>query len=453
MNYISTRGDNQSLSFSDVVLKGLADDGGLYWPETWPADVKIDTTSYATIVASLLGAFTGEDFTKEELAELASVYDDRTVFTDNAVAPLKPFDSNMKILELFHGPTLSFKDYALQLVGRFFDKLLERRNENITVLAATSGDTGSAAIEALKHSGRIKTVILHPLDKVALKQRWQMTTVIAPNVVNFAVRGNFDNCQDNVKEAFEDDEVQAHCHLSAVNSINWLRIIAQSAYYFHACKLAGEPISVAVPTGNFGNILSAWIAKKLGAPIQHLIIGSNRNDVLTRFFETGTMSKEKVVPSLSPSMDIGISSNFERWLFEALGRDGAAMKRHMAEYKDKGTTTFPPEVLARAQQEFLSFRCDDETTLEVIADTYKRTGTIIDPHTAVGVHAARMSGITTPIVIASTAHASKFPDAVLTATGRTPEIPPALAGLEDKEERVEVIDADYLALRQKLLAL
>ena len=360
------------------------------------------------------------------------------------------------MLELFHGPTLAFKDVALQFLGQLFDLLLEERDEHITIVGATSGDTGSAAIDGVKNSSRVKIVILYPEGRVSEVQRRQMTTVNSPNVKTLAVNGTFDDCQDLVKAMFNNQKFREQQRLSAVNSINWARIMAQVVYYFSAAQqLASSGVSISngvsfsVPTGNFGNVLSGWIARQMGAPIHQLIVGSNSNDILTRFFATQEMRAQSVQPTLSPSMDIQVSSNFERLLFDMNNRDGALTSSQLGRFRSEGGFAVSPEQYNTwLAPVFRAVRCDDATTLEVIRDVFEKTGQLIDPHTAVGVFGARQhQAADVPMVTLATAHAAKFPDAVEMATGSRPTLPAHLADLFDHEEYVTAVENDLEAVQ------
>lgn len=451
INYISTRGGGQPQSFTDVLLKGLAPDGGLYIPDQWPTLRteelnRLVGVPYADVAQAVIAPFVGQDIPPAVLRNiLQTTY--REGFDHACVAPLVQIAPNTWVLELFHGSTLAFKDYALQLLGRLFDHILEERGERVTVVGATSGDTGSAAIEACKDCKNIDIFILHPEGRTSEVQRRQMTTVEAPNVHNIAIKGTFDDCQDMVKAMFKDEKFRQDINLSAVNSINWARIMAQIVYYVTASLALGGPkrkVTFAVPTGNFGNVYAAYAARKMGLPIQRLVIGSNRNDILTRFFETGIMKTGEVEPSLSPSMDIQISSNFERYLCDLVGRDTSSIAKLMKSFKEKGSFSIGSEYMAKARQEFDSYSCSDEQTKGLMAACYKETGYLLDPHTAVGLSAGLQvrEDPSIPLVALACAHPSKFPDAVEDAVGVRPELPPHLADLYDRKEFVTSMDND-----------
>jgi len=454
MQYVSTRGAAPVLSFADAVLAGLATDGGLYVPQQWPSAPETLTTDYASLAASVMSPFIGDEIDAATLQKLCSTA--YSTFRDPRVTPLVPLEANHWMLELFHGPTLAFKDVALQFLGQLFDLLLEERDEHITIVGATSGDTGSAAIDGVKNCARVKIVILYPEGRVSEVQRRQMTTVNSPNVKTLAVNGTFDDCQDLVKAMFNNQKFREQQRLSAVNSINWARIMAQVVYYFSAAQqLASSGVSISngvsfsVPTGNFGNVLSGWIARQMGAPIHQLIVGSNSNDILTRFFETQEMRAQSVLPTLSPSMDIQVSSNFERLLFEMNNRDGARTADQLGRFRSEGGFAVSPEQYNTwLAPVFRAARCDDATTLEVIRDVFEKTGQLIDPHTAVGVFGARQhQSADIPMVTLATAHAAKFPDAVEKATGSRPSLPAHLADLFDHEEYVTAVENDLEAVQ------
>ena len=443
MKYVSTRGQAPALDFADVLLAGPAVDGGLYVPESWPslpADGPAPPRPYPSLAADVVwpyveGAFGWADFD----AMVASAY---ATFAHPDVVPLVEVEPGLFLRELFHGPTLAFKDVALQLVGRMFDAELSRRGERATIVVATSGDTGSAAIAACAGRSTLDIVVLHPAGRVSDVQRRQMTTVDAPNVVNVAVEGTFDDCQDLVKALFADASLRERLRLSAMNSINWARIAAQIPYYVAAAAAVG-PCRVAVPSGNFGNILAGWIARRGGAPLSQLIVGSNRNDILARWVATGALVAEAVEPTLSPSMDIQVSSNHERLLFELSGRDGAATAEWMTRFRQLGSVEVPVDPV------FAAASIDDATTLAEMRDLHRRTGYLADPHTAVGIAAARAAGAypgDQPVVCMATAHPAKFPEAVESATGVHPPLPDHLADLLTLPEHYDVLPADLGAL-------
>ncbi|HEX2115346.1 MAG TPA: threonine synthase, partial [Alphaproteobacteria bacterium] len=382
MRYVSTRGDAPVLSFDEVLLAGLARDGGLYVPEAWPrlghAELKsLAGRPYSEVAAAVLKPFVGGTIADADLAAMAT--ETYRGFGHPAVAPLKQLDANLFLLELFHGPTLAFKDYALQLVGRLFDHVLKARGQRATIVGATSGDTGSAAIEACRDREAIDIFILHPKGRTTEVQRRQMTTVASANVHNIALEGTFDDCQDLVKAMFNDPAFRDDLQLSAVNSINWARVAAQVVYYITAALALGAParkVGFAVPTGNFGNVLSAYVALQMGLPIERLVIGSNRNDILARLLASGEMATAPVEPSLSPSMDIQISSNFERLLFELCGRNGATVRDLMQRFRKTGRMKLTPTRHARLTKLFAGARVDDEATLATIRRVYQQTGEV-----------------------------------------------------------------------------
>jgi threonine synthase len=383
----------------------------------------------------------------------AIVADAYATFATEEVVPLVDLGDNIWLAELFHGPTLAFKDIALQLVGRLFDHELTRRGEKVTVVGATSGDTGGAAIEALRDRPTADVFILHPAGRVSDVQRRQMTTVLSPNVHNIAVEGTFDDCQDMVKALFADDQFRESRNLSAVNSINWARVMAQMVYYVTcAVRLgggAGQPVAFSVPTGNFGNVFAGYGAQRMGTPISQFVVASNRNDILTQFLTTGTMTIGEVHPTLSPSMDIQVSSNLERLLFEIHGRDGAAIAELMARFRSEGTVSVSGDRLDLLADHWSAARVDDQQTAATIAQEYERSGMLLDPHTAVGLAAARQarSDASVPMVVLSTAHPAKFPDAVESASGVRPPLPEHLADLFDRPEKFEVCANDFATVR------
>ena len=455
LEYVSTRGTAPALEFEDVLLSGLARDGGLFVPASWPV---IDNDGiralkglgYAEIAARIVRPFIENDVLSDaELGQLTQ--ETYAAFDHPDVAPLRQIDDDTWLLELFHGPTLAFKDFALQLLGRLFEHVLARRGARITIVGATSGDTGSAAIEACRGRSNLDIFMLHPAGRVSEVQRRQMTTVIADNIYNIALGGTFDDCQDLVKALFADHGLRDELGLSAVNSINWARVMGQTAYYFAAGAKLGAPdeaLTFVVPTGNFGNVYSAYVARQMGLPISRLIVASNRNDILYRFFTHGDMSISAVEPSLSPSMDIQVSSNFERLIFDLLDRDGAAVEEAMRVFRQDGVLPDAQKLSDDARGLFEAQRLDDDETLEVIRDVYAQSGVLVDPHTAVGIGAARKSTRDGhKRVVLATAHPAKFPDAVEKATGVRPELPAHLSDLLERPEQAETIGNDVAAVR------
>ena len=451
MKYISTRGNAPKLAFDDVLLTGLARDGGLYLPETWPtfSSDKIAAMkgmSYAQVAVQVMLPFVEGAVSEPDLRRI--VEDTYGVFDGDDPAPLVKLADGEYVLELFHGPTLAFKDYALQFLGRMFDHVLTKRGAKLTIVGATSGDTGSAAIEACRDRDNIEIFILHPEGRVSDVQRRQMTTVLSDNVHNIALKGNFDDCQNTVKALFADEEFRDGVHLSAVNSINWARIMGQVVYYFWAAlKLDAphKPVSFAVPTGNFGNVFAGYVAKQMGLPVNQIVVGSNANDILIRFIESGRMESKDVVETSSPSMDIQISSNFERFMFELLDRDADALVGLMDEFKDSGNFSVTPEFMARLKSLIDGERFDDAATAKLIGDIHAETGYLLDTHSAIGVGAERVrrrdQGV--PMVALATAHPAKFPDAVKAASGVHPPLPAFLSDLYEREERSHTLDNSY----------
>jgi threonine synthase len=451
MRYVSTRGRAPELGFADVLLAGLATDGGLYVPSEWPELPDLDGThDYAAVAAAVMAPFVGDELGPGVLDDLCR--EAYATFRHAAVAPLVQIDHEHWLLELFHGPTLAFKDVALQLVGRMFDRVLNERGERITIVGATSGDTGSAAIDGVKGCTNVDIVILYPAGRTSDVQRRQMTTVDSPNVHAVAIEGTFDDCQDLVKAMFGDAAFRDELRLSAVNSINWARVMAQIVYYVTASRALDGPITACVPSGNFGNVLSGWIARRMGAAIGDFVIASNTNDILTRFVNDGDMTTREVVPTLSPSMDIQVSSNFERLLFEINGRDGGLTAEQLAHFRNTGKLAIEPD--QRAEFVDGSFRAagfDDTATLQEIGRVYADTGLLIDPHTATGTAAARQLGGArpgTPVVTLATAHPAKFPDAVERATGVRPALPDHLGDLFDRPERTATLPNELAAVQR-----
>ncbi len=460
MRYISTRGQAPSLGFEDVLLTGLASDGGLYVPETLPqfSPQKIASwakLNYADLAHKILLPFVEADVSSSELKIMVDeIY---AGFNHKAVAPLIQLDHNEWILELFHGPTLAFKDFALQLLGRLIDNALIKRDKHLVIMGATSGDTGSAAIEGCRHSKRVQMFILHPHERVSEVQRRQMTTLIGDNIHNIALRGNFDDCQQMVKQSFSDQSFLKGGQLGAVNSINWARIMAQIVYYFYAALALGGPhrgVSFSVPTGNFGDIYSGYSAKKMGLPIQQLVVATNENDILHRCISANQYQKKGLVQTLSPSMDIMVSSNFERLLFDLYDRDGMALSELLIKLNDGTADSLEPQRWQVARQLFSSYRVDDETTCTVISQTAKQHNYLLDPHSAIGVEAGRVCNQhpDVPMVTLATAHPVKFPDAVIKADQLVPPLPNHLTDLLTRPERCEVLDNDLAAVQHYMMS-
>ena len=456
MKYISTRGGVEPKSFEDVVLTGLAEDGGLFVPEQLPKFsieeiASWGELSYEELALKVITPFVGGSIPERDLRGL--IEKSYAGFRHEAIAPLIQAGQNQWILELFQGPTLAFKDFALQFLGNLLDYILDKRNQKVVIMGATSGDTGSAAIEGCRHCKNLDIFILHPYQRVSEVQRRQMTTVLADNIHNLALHGNFDDCQNMVKASFADQSfLPEGRQLAAVNSINWARIMAQIVYYFWASLALGGPhrkVSFSVPTGNFGDIFAGYLASQMGLPIEQLVIATNQNDILHRCISNNDHSTKPLQQSLAPSMDIMISSNFERLLFDLYQRDGQKIADLMVNAKS-GHMVLSDTALASARALFSSYRCDDAGMVEVIRSTYEDSGYLLDPHTAIGLLAARESSNNkaTPMVTLATAHPAKFPDAVRQAGyPEDPALPPHMADLFDREERYTVLDNDKQAVQ------
>ena len=455
MEYISTRGSAPTLDFEGATLAGLASDGGLYLPCEWPkftADeiAAMEGLPYAQLAARIMTPFVGDSLSEEELLELCEAAYGR--FSHKAVTPLVQMDEQQWLLELFHGPTLAFKDVALQLLGLLFEKFLSRRESSLTIVGATSGDTGSAAIDAVAGRDRIDIFMLHPSGRVSDVQRRQMTTVRAPNVHNIAIDGSFDDAQAMVKRMFGDKDVTDTFNIGAVNSINWARLMAQVVYYFAAALQLGAPqrkVAFSVPTGNFGDVFAGYVAAQMGLPIEQLIVATNVNDILHRALTHGDYSAGEVTPTAAPSMDIQVSSNFERLLFDCGGRDGAALAEQM-----RGFETSKAMQLTNAQRDgaaalFTSARADAEDMAQALRWAHEQAGQVLDPHTAIGLHAARGVDLdpAVPVVTLATAHPAKFRDAVERAVGMRPALPARVGDLFAREEAYEELPGDYEAVR------
>ena len=457
MKYVSTRGGSEPKGFEDVILAGLAPDGGLFVPDAIPQFsqgeiASWENLSYQELALKVITPFVDGAIPKEDLRDL--IFESYKTFRHEDIAPLVELDDDEWVLELFHGPTLAFKDFALQFLGNLFDYILKKRNQKVVVMGATSGDTGSAAIEGCRHCENLDIFILHPHQRVSDVQRRQMTTVQAANIHNIALKGNFDDCQNMVKASFSDQSfLPEDRQLVAVNSINWARIMAQIVYYFWASLRLGGPnqaVSFSVPTGNFGDIFAGYLAHKMGLPIKQLIIATNQNDILHRCISNNDHTTKPLEQSLAPSMDIMISSNFERLLFDLYHHDGEEITRLMSDSK-AGDMRLSDSALVIARELFSSFRCDDSDMVEVIRKTNIEKDYLLDPHTAIGLLAARNCRIDhdTPMVTLATAHPAKFPEAVKKAGyPRDPELPPHVADLFDRDECFTVLDDDQNQVHQ-----
>jgi threonine synthase len=449
MKYVSTRGEAPVLGFSDALLTGLARDGGLYLPQEFPqfsaTDIRsLRGKSYAEVAIHVLTPFIAGDIDQTDFERM--VHEAYGAFRHEAVCPLVQTRPNEFVLELFHGPTLAFKDVAMQLLARLMDYILTKRDERATIVGATSGDTGGAAIEAFANRDRTDIFILFPHNRVSPVQQRQMTTSAAPNVHALAIEGNFDDCQSLVKGMFNDLNFRDSLSLSGVNSINWARIMPQIVYYFTAALSLGGPdrsVSFTVPTGNFGDIFAGYVAKRMGLPIDRLVIATNDNDILTRTIETGNYETRGVLHTTSPSMDIQVSSNFERLLFEAHGRDAVSVRRLMDGLKQSGSFTISDTPLARIRAEFDAGRSTKAETAEAIQDVLQQSGYLLDPHSAIGLKVAREKiRSAAPSVVLATAHPAKFPDAVKAASGVHPDLPLWLGDLMERKEQYTVLPND-----------
>jgi threonine synthase len=459
MQYVSTRGQAPALGFCDVVLAGLARDGGLYVPAEWPQFTaeeihNFGNRPYQDVALPVISKFVGDEIDQADLkAMIKSAY---SGFNHPSVAPLVELEPGHFVLELWHGPTLAFKDVAMQFLARVIDHILGQRGERATIVGATSGDTGSAAIEAFRGRQNTDIFILHPKGRTSEIQRRQMTTVLDDNVFNVALEGTFDDCQAVVKAMFNDFAFRDGAKLSGVNSINWGRIAAQVVYYFTSAVALGAPhrkITFVVPTGNFGDIFAGYVAKRMGLPIEKLVIATNSNDILRRAVKVGRYDKRGVTQTVSPSMDIEVSSNFERLLFEALGRDGDKTAGLFASLAQSGGFTIPEPALDTIREEFGTGMADETATSAIISDVLAHSNYLIDPHTAVGVAVARGFNFGhTPLITLSTAHPAKFPETVEAATGRHPQLPEHMADLGTREERFTVLANDETVVKDYIRA-
>jgi threonine synthase len=454
MDYVSTRGSAPALDFEGVTLTGLASDGGLYLPRTWPRFTADELAAlaglpYAELATRVMLPFVGDSLTEDRLRALSREAYAR--FAHAAVTPLRQLDERHWLLELFHGPTLAFKDVALQLLGRLFEEFLSRRDDRLTIVGATSGDTGSAAIDAVAGRDNIDIFMLHPKGRVSDVQRRQMTTVKAPNVFNVAIDGSFDDAQAIVKRMFGDPAMTDRFHISAVNSINWARLMAQVVYYFAAALQLGAPhrkVAFSVPTGNFGDVFAGYVAAQMGLPVERLIVATNVNDILHRALSAGDYSAGTVTPTAAPSMDIQVSSNFERLLFDCGGRDGLALAGQMRGFESTRAMRLTNAQRQGASALLTSCRADATEMAQAMAWARHDCGELVDPHTAIALHAARAAELPreVPVVTLATAHPGKFRDAVERATGHRPSLPTRVGDLFDREERYVELPGTYEAI-------
>ncbi|MBV8835031.1 MAG: threonine synthase [Alphaproteobacteria bacterium] len=456
MRYISTRGEAPSLGFIDVTLAGLARDGGLYVPDQWPVFSAAQIAAlagrpYADVACEIARLFVGGAIADADLARMA--HEAYGTFHHPAVAPLTQVGANTFVLELFHGPTLAFKDLAMQFLARLMDHALSQRGERSTIVVATSGDTGGAAVEAFRGSARVDVVALYPQGRISDVQRRMMTTHAEPNVHALAIEGTFDDCQAIVKGLFNHHTFRDQVRLSGVNSINWARIVAQVVYYFTAAVALGAPhrkLAFTVPTGNFGDVFAGYVAMRMGLPIERLLVATNVNDILVRTLKTGTYEVREVTATASPSMDIQVSSNFERLLFDAYDRDAAAVRALMGSLAQSRRFSIAQSALGAMRMHFAADRADEEETAATIRTLHREAGYLTDPHTAVALAVAEKEprDPALPMVVLSTAHPAKFPDAVKAASGVTPQLPEWLGDLTTRDERVTVLPADQSAVEK-----
>ena len=462
IKYKSTRGMDSNLSFEDVLLNGLARDSGLYMPDKWPKFsynelLEMQGLDYISLAEKIIFPFVGKNLNQLIGQISKKVYEK---FDNKEKAPLIELEKNFYIMELFHGPTYAFKDYAMQLLSELFSEVLKNSKSKIVILGATSGDTGSAALEAFKEKENTDIFILFPHDRVSSVQRKQMTSINANGCFPLAVRTDFDGCQELVKSLFSDVKFRDKVSLSAINSINWGRLVPQIVYYFYGALKLGSPkkkVSFSVPTGNFGNILAGWIAMKMGLPIEKLICGSNQNDILTRFFYTGKMERKNVLPSLSPSMDIQVSSNFERLLFEILNKDSEKLMHLMKNFEKKNYYDLPQKKMKILNETFLAFKASDQDIINTIKKTYDRCKYLLDPHTAVAIFSGKKAlknkkiSNDSPLITLACAHPAKFPDTILKSLNFRPDNPKKLEKIIKSKENYEVIENDLEAIKKYIL--
>jgi threonine synthase len=458
MRYVSTRGRSPSVGFVDAVLAGLAPDGGLYVPEAWPTFTEAEIAAfagqpYARVAAAVLGAFAGDEIAPDDM--LAMCEEAYATFRHPAVVPLTQIGPDVFIAELFHGPSLAFKDVAMQILARLYDHILGQQGRTQTILCATSGDTGGAAVEAFRGRASVKVMALFPEGRISAVQRRFMTAATEANIACVAVAGDFDDCQAIVKQAFQDEALREAVDLSGVNSINFARIAAQAVYYFTTAVALGaphRPVSFCVPSGNFGDAFAGFVATKMGLPVAKIVVATNSNDILARAFSTGRYERGAPTATISPAMDIQSASNFERLFFETTARDAAATEAAFNNFAQSGGLDVPPAALAVMQAAFQGLSTGEAETREAIAETLVATGQLIDPHTAVAVAALAWAEAPGPIVVLSTAHPAKFPEDVEAASGQAPTLPPGVAELADRPERFDRLPADAAQIKARLRA-
>jgi len=452
MKYLSTRNNNLDFSFFEILFQGLSKDGGLFLPHEWPLlDINtLKNTTYEELAIEVIHPYVANEISKNDLKKI--IDDSYKYFSNPKIAPVTTIEQNKYILELFYGPTFAFKDYALQFLGNLFKYALPKASKKLTVLGATSGDTGSAAIHAFRGKQDINVFILHPHNRVSDVQRRQMTTVQDDNIFNIAIKGNFDDCQKIVKELFIDDELQQHTSLTAINSINWARLMAQVVYYFWAyLQIDEQEINFIVPSGNFGNVFSANVAKKMGLPINQLHITTNQNDILHSSIKDGLMKKNIVTQTYSPSMDIQVSSNFERQLFESSGRDSETINNIFHEFSKNNLYRFDKRILNNLQSSYLTTAVNNDETLDTIKQIKQKYNYLADPHTSTGLHALLEKDANLPWVSLACAHPAKFGNAIEKATGEPPVLPKDLSKLFDKEEKMTILDNNKDILKSLIL--
>ena len=453
MKYLSTRNKNLDLSFFEILFQGLSRDGGLFLPHEWPTlDIDLlKNKNYEEVAFSVIHPYVSDEVSEIDLKNI--IQDSYKQFSHSDIAPIVPIDQNKYILELFYGPTFAFKDYALQFLGNLFTYAVPKASKKLTVLGATSGDTGSAAIEAFRGKEDINVFILHPHNRVSDVQRRQMTTVQDDNVFNIAIKGNFDDCQKIVKELFVDEELQKHTSLTAINSINWARLMAQVVYYFWSyLQIDQKEINFIVPSGNFGNVFSAYVAKKMGLPINKLHIATNHNDILHSSINHGLMKKNAVKQTYSPSMDIQISSNFERQLFECAGRESDVIKNLFQEFSKNNSYKFDKNILDNLQSIYSTNAVSDDETLSTINQINKQYNYLADPHTSTGLYVLLEKDASQPWVSLACAHPAKFGDAIEKAIGNSPIMPKVLSKLFDKDEKITILDNNKENLKSLILS-